>query len=251
MATWFLNRALTNFRDAVNKKYPHRDEESDGTIGDEAHQETDSDHNPDPEPQPDAGSVDAWDMDKEVNGKGQPYEADVQELIKVFEQHESSSYWIYDRQIAKRSNNWRRDPYTGNNPHDKHVHFNTRESHENSNAPWELGDMEQTEKLINKTDNPDRTVGHVFADLANLRNWWVSVPGGATIGAPPAGSVGALMLAKAQEPASPPVEVDVEALAQDLAPLLSLLLAPQLQASAEAAVRKVLGTLDGVAPEEG
>src|SRR5689334_3811705 len=61
MANWYLNRALTAFRAAVNSAYPHRDKSSDGTIGDAAHQATSSDHNPDRD-----GSVDAWDMDNNL-----------------------------------------------------------------------------------------------------------------------------------------------------------------------------------------
>lgn len=134
---WFLNRALSNFRTAVNAKYPRRDKGTDGTIGDAAHAGTSSDHNPDPD-----GSVDAWDMDVDLNGIGQPYAADVERLKAVFQAHESSQYWIHNDQICSRNDGWKRRSYAyagpGRNKHDKHVHWNTRSSHENSAAPWVL-----------------------------------------------------------------------------------------------------------------
>lgn len=139
MASWFVNRALTNFRDAVNQAYPGRDKGSDGTIGDSAHQSGSSDHNPDAD-----GSVDAWDMDVEVNGRGNAYAADVEALKQVFQAHESSSYWIHNDQIARRADGWRRRPYSEfnsdpfRNKHQQHVHWNTRSAFENSNAPWHL-----------------------------------------------------------------------------------------------------------------
>ncbi|MEU1602693.1 hypothetical protein [Micromonospora matsumotoense] len=128
---WYSNKALTNFRTAVNEKYPKRDKTSDGTIGDEAHQGTNSDHNPDPD-----GSVDAWDMDVDLRSTDDA--AAIEELKKVFQAHESSQYWIHNRKIANRSDGWVRRDYTGKNPHDKHVHWNTRESHEDSNKPWNI-----------------------------------------------------------------------------------------------------------------
>lgn len=128
MAAWYLNPALTRFRGEVNTRWPRRDKTSDGTIGDAAHQATSSDHNPDPN-----GSVDAWDMD--VDG------VDVQRVIAAALAHESIQYVIYNRKITSRTwglGTWR--PYTGTSPHIEHVHFNTRESHENSTRPWFTGE---------------------------------------------------------------------------------------------------------------
>ena len=126
MPDWYLNPALTRFRNEVNARWPNRDKTSDGTIGDAAHQATNSDHNPDPD-----GSVDAWDMD--VDG------VPVATVIAAALKHESIWYVIYNRRITSRNQSgglgvWH--PYTGASPHTEHVHFNTRESYENSTKPW-------------------------------------------------------------------------------------------------------------------
>lgn len=126
----YLNAALTTFRNEVNRKFPNRDKTSDGWIGDAAHQATTSDHNPDSD-----GSVDAWDMDVDLFSFSNDA-AEIERLKNAFQRHESSRYWIHNRRIASRSDGWIRRYYDGPNPHDKHVHWNTRTEFENSTKPF-------------------------------------------------------------------------------------------------------------------
>lgn len=139
MVAWRLNPALTRLRAAVDVTWPDRDRASDGTIGNDAHQATNSDHNPDPD-----GSVDAFDCDVQLHGPLRPPPAaELEELKRAFERHEAAGYWIHNDQIARRANGWRPEPYANyagpdRNRHDKHIHFNTRASHENSSQPWRI-----------------------------------------------------------------------------------------------------------------
>ncbi|GAB7053137.1 hypothetical protein [Catenuloplanes indicus] len=62
------------------------------------------------------------------------------------------------------------------------------------------GDMQQTDRLANRTGNPNRTVGNVLADVSNLRDWLISRAGTAGMVTPPAaGSPLQLLLAMAQD----------------------------------------------------
>lgn len=146
MADWYLNRALTNWRNAVNAAYPNRDKTSDGTIGDAAHQASTSDHNPDAD-----GSVDAWDMDVDLRS-GRDAQA-IEELKQVFQKHPAARYWIHNRQIAHRNNGWKREYYSGANAHDKHVHWNSEPGYENSSLPWVIkeDDLDSTQDARLKT----------------------------------------------------------------------------------------------------
>jgi hypothetical protein len=67
-------------------------------------------------------------------------------------------------------------------------------------APPNPGDdMDQTEKLLGDTGFADRTIGNVFSDLQNMRNWQVTKVGGpGLVAVPEAGSPAQLTLAMAQ-----------------------------------------------------
>lgn len=146
---WYLAPSLATGRAEVNKRWPHRDKTSDGTIGDPAHAATKSDHNPN-----ERESVNAWDMD--ITG------VDPFVVIDAFERHPSSHYWIYDRQIADKDNNWVPVRYTGKNPHTGHVHFSIRQSRtaEQDRRPWGIFPVPTVEDDDMFTDE----------DKARLRN---------------------------------------------------------------------------------
>lgn len=128
---WYLAPSLEVLRKEVNTRWPNRDKTSDGTIGDEAHQNTSSDHNPNSRE-----SVDAWDMDK-GNATSNP---NVDEVIAAFMKHPSAHYVIWNRKIADKDTGWKWNSYTGSNPHTEHVHFSIRQSAsaEQDTRPWGL-----------------------------------------------------------------------------------------------------------------
>ena len=59
-------------------------------------------------------------------------------------------------------------------------------------------DMDQEDRLIKNTGSPTRTVGDVFGDLENERNWRITPVGQPSIGGPLPGSPAAVQLAAAQ-----------------------------------------------------
>ncbi|MGN9802075.1 hypothetical protein [Micromonospora sp. L32] len=135
MSGWYVAPALAVLRAEIDTRWPRRDRTSDGSIGDAAHQASRSDHNPN-----ERDSVNAIDVDKDG--------IDVAAVIAAVESHPSTHYWIYDRQIADRDDGFRRRPYTGSNPHDKHLHVSIRQTRtaEQDRRPWGLleDDMELT-----------------------------------------------------------------------------------------------------------
>lgn len=114
---WRLAESLKRLRTQIDEAYPHRSIASDGTIGDESHKATNSDHN--------AfvvvngiGVVRAFDITEDwQNGPNLP------RLAVVLINDPRTRYVIYERRIfnvEKGDTNWR--PYSGLNAHEKHLH---------------------------------------------------------------------------------------------------------------------------------
>jgi len=107
-------------RSDFNQLAPGRDKASDGWIGDTAHQQEKSDHNPAPD-----GQVHAIDVDDDLRTPGLTMEAVVQFLVARARAglERRLRYVIYNRRIWEASNGWRQRAYTGPSPHTEHAHF--------------------------------------------------------------------------------------------------------------------------------
>jgi len=150
MANWILVPCLGQLRTELNRIAPAR-KGPDGTIGDEAHQKTISDHNDD-----EVGRVPIRDADSkhEVHALD-PY-ADLREpnlTMEMVVQHilarcrsgkeKRLRYIIYNRRIWRASNGWKQENYSGDSPHIEHAHFSAsyETELEASTASWGLEDI--------------------------------------------------------------------------------------------------------------
>lgn len=107
---WYLAPSLAQLRTEINTRWPGRDHDSDGTIGDDAHRGTPSDHNPNSRE-----SVNAMDVDDDG--------IDFAEIFACIKRHPSARYVIYERTLYHRLRGWKPEAYNGVNPHDKHFHI--------------------------------------------------------------------------------------------------------------------------------
>jgi hypothetical protein len=124
-----LCKAGQQLREQIDDSFPDRDRKSDGWIGDAAHSNRKSDHNPDPS----NGIVRAIDVDKDLDSRPSTgaYLADqIRECAKAGEKR--ISYIIYAGKIASSKRAWRWRPYDGINKHDHHIHISfTKEGDQN------------------------------------------------------------------------------------------------------------------------
>lgn len=128
--TWYLAPALVALRDETNRLWPLRSKASDGTIGDARHAGGTSDHNPKPDGR--GGLVvDALDLTHDP-----AHDVDCNILSRWVTVDRRTKYVIWNRQIWNPavSPHWR--PYTGSNPHTKHMHVSIRADLRNDISAW-------------------------------------------------------------------------------------------------------------------
>jgi hypothetical protein len=228
MTSWVLIAAGESLFAEFNRIAPGRDHASDGSIGDTAHSQEVSDHNPDETgavPIHDAdhiNEVHAIDVDNNLNESDLTMEKVVQFMLDRCRSgaEKRLRYIIYYRRIWEADNGWKQRAYTGASAHTEHAHFSFSyvTSLEASTVSWHLEDIpvaltsadktwitaqlktvaEQVwdEKIGNKT-YPTRTAKQALNDLSVERDVDMDVKVGA--GLVPAGSLKALQVEAAKK----------------------------------------------------
>jgi hypothetical protein len=153
MASWVLVPCLVKLRSEFNTIAPRRRRASDGSVGDTAHQSSQSDHNPDETgnvPIRDAdktNEVHAIDVDADLRTPGLTMRDVVLFLVRRCRagKERRLRYIIFDRRIWSDSDGWHLAgrAYTGANPHDKHAHFSSvyDSQGEASTTSWHLQEV--------------------------------------------------------------------------------------------------------------
>ena len=120
--TWKLCKAGQQLRHQIDDSYPDRDRTSDGWIGNLAHQNTKSDHNPD---KAYGNVVRAIDIDRDLSGKAKPdLMPDIaDQLRRLAKTDKRIAYIIFAGRIASSRMGWRWRKYKGSNPHNHHCHI--------------------------------------------------------------------------------------------------------------------------------
>jgi hypothetical protein len=149
---WILVPCLVTLRSEFNALAPYRDKASDGSIGDTAHSQSSSDHNPDETgntPTEDADSINevhAIDVDKDLRRAGWTMQKAVEIIVVRHRQGRDDRLQnvIYNRVIWSRSWGWTARRYTGANAHTQHAHFSARytTAQERDTRPWGLLEAE-------------------------------------------------------------------------------------------------------------
>lgn len=149
MANATLVPCLVKLRSEFDEVAPGRDTASDGWIGDAAHQERSSNHNPDDTagsatPQTDSDSKrDVRALDVDASGSWpspMTFDLAVNEIRKRHKDGRDNRLVeiIWNRHIATPGTDWNWIPYNGSNAHTQHGHFgaSSSSSKESDTSPW-------------------------------------------------------------------------------------------------------------------
>lgn len=138
MTKWVLVSWGKTLFEAFNRLSPSRAKNSDGSIGDKAHQAAKSGHNPDDTPgsKPEREDTDSLAEVRAVDITAFPgMEAAVQSILRSPEK-DALIYIIYRRRIWQKANGWKEEAYHGDDPHDGHAHFSGDPRFDNAAVTW-------------------------------------------------------------------------------------------------------------------
>lgn len=170
IARWRLARSLVVLRDQVNLLSPNRSKISDGTLGNTAHSQRKSDHNPNAK-----GVVQALDLtDDPAHG------VDNRKLAQALldSRDRRLKYVIADGEICSGAGGpspWVWRPYDGTNAHRHHVHISVADDPKlyDDASPWSLPGFNvppsKAEKPVAKPANPVLAKGTKGSDVERLQ----------------------------------------------------------------------------------
>jgi hypothetical protein len=114
-----LCKAGQQLREQIDDSFVERKRHSDGWIGDRAHSNRKSDHNPDPS----NGIVRAIDVDKNLDARASTGSYLADQIRICAKKDKRIAYVIYSGRIASPKSFWRWRTYNGINRHDHHIHI--------------------------------------------------------------------------------------------------------------------------------
>lgn len=164
---WTLAPSAERAVEEADEIAPHRSRASDGSIGDAAHAARDSFHNPY------GGFVDAVDITHDPAGG---FDAHHHADHVVASQPDHLDHIISNRRIASAAKGWVWRPYTGSNPHDKHIHIANKRSTAGRNwsgrlfdhqEDW-MGDPYKREEVVGPLDKINYATGLELASLGRI-----------------------------------------------------------------------------------
>lgn len=125
---WRTAKSLLVLLDQINKRCPGRSKKSDGTIGDQAHANRASDHNPNAQ-----GVVTALDITHDP-AHGLSIQTLADQLVASKDPR--VKYIICNKRIWEPGIGWKN--YTGSNPHTVHMHISVKASNADIASAWRL-----------------------------------------------------------------------------------------------------------------
>jgi hypothetical protein len=150
---WELTDGLANLRAQVNARWPDRDHESDGSIGDLAHMGSTSGHNADDTP----GSRPAWDGDPDSKREVRAWDCDtdfretgmralllVDHLRRLPGLSRVIRYMIFNRKMYHSRDGFAPTAYDGPSAHTEHIHFEgafSQAADENTSFDFDLWEI--------------------------------------------------------------------------------------------------------------